>query len=89
MIVQSFWVKEMNEQKPDFKYRWEEEHLLNNIRQTGLSFMCGAQHQNKHWDVHIQQKLQKVEELKTKKKKKKKIVWCHSRQKPNLKVKLL
>lgn len=48
-----------------------------------------TKHQNKHWDVHIQQKLQKVEELKTKKKKKKKIVWCHSRQKPNLKVKLL
>lgn len=30
-----------------------------------------TKHQNKHWDVHIQQKLQKVEELKTKKKKKK------------------
>lgn len=27
-----------------------------------------TKHQNKHWDVHIQQKLQKVEELKTKKK---------------------
>lgn len=30
-----------------------------------------TKHQNKHWDVYIQQKLQKVEELKTKKKKKK------------------
>lgn len=28
-----------------------------------------TKHQNKHWDVHIQQKLQKVEELKTKKEK--------------------
>lgn len=54
----------------------------NTIRQHAQT-----KHQNKHWDVHIQQKLQKVEELKTKKKKK--IVWCHSRQKPNLKVKLL
>lgn len=28
-----------------------------------------TKHQNKHWDVYIQQKLQKVEELKTKKEK--------------------
>lgn len=31
-----------------------------------------TKHQNKHWDVHIQQKLQKVEELKTKKRKRNK-----------------